>query len=414
LTTTALERFLRYVTINTRSDEASTSCPSTPGQLTMLRMLVNELGELGLTDITMDEHGYVMATVPATTSKQHVPVIGFIAHVDTSPEMPGHDVKPIVHRSYDGGDLVLPDDPSAVLRASEDPALAAQTGHDIVTASGLTLLGADDKAGVAAIMAAAEYLMQHPEIPHGTIRVGFTPDEEIGRGANHFDVGRFGAICAYTVDGGGAGELEWESFAADAMTVTFKGFNTHPGYAKNRMVNAIKLAAAFMARLPEDRLSPETTDGYEGYVHPYVLDASVDRTSLKLLIRDFSTSGLEEKEAMVEQLAREVAATQPRASVEIRIAESYRNMREILEGYPEVVEFAREAMRRSGLTPVERPIRGGTDGSRLSFMGLPTPNIFAGEHNFHSRLEWVSAQDMDKAVETIVHLCQVWEERQGS
>jgi tripeptide aminopeptidase len=414
LTTSALERFLRYVAINTRSDEASTSCPSTPGQLTMLRLLVNELGELGLIDITMDEHGYVMATVPATTTKQHVPVIGFIAHVDTSPEMPGHDVKPIVHRGYDGRDLVLPDDPSAVLRAVDDPALAAHTGHDIVTASGLTLLGADDKAGVAAIMAAAEYLLRHPEIPHGTIRVGFTPDEEIGRGANHFDVGRFGAICAYTVDGGGAGEVEWESFAADAMTVTFKGFNTHPGYAKNRMVNAIKLAAAFMARLPKDRLSPETTDGYEGYVHPYVLDASVDRTSVKLLIRDFSTTGLEEKEAMVEQLAREVVAGQPRASVEIRIAESYRNMRDILEGYPEVVEFAREAIRRSGLTPVERPIRGGTDGSRLSFMGLPTPNIFAGEHNFHSRLEWVSAQDMDKAVETIVNLCQVWEERQGS
>ena len=414
MTTSALERFLRYVTINTRSDEASTSCPSTPGQLTLLRLLVNELGEIGLSDITMDEHGYVMATIPATTTKQHVPVIGFIAHVDTSPEMPGHDVKPIVHAAYDGRDLVLPDDPSAVLRAADEPALAAHTGHDIVTASGLTLLGADDKAGVAVIMAAAEYLMKHPEIRHGTIRVGFTPDEEIGRGANHFDVGRFAAICAYTVDGGGAGELEWESFAADAMTVTFKGFNTHPGYAKGKMVNAIKLAAGFVARLPADRLAPETTDGYDGYVHPYVVDASVDRTSVKLLIRDFSTSGLEEKEAMVEQLAREVVEGQPRASVEIRIAESYRNMRDILEGYPEVVEFAREAMRRSGVTPIERPIRGGTDGSRLSFMGLPTPNIFAGEHNFHSRLEWVSAQDMDKAVETIVNLCQVWEERQGS
>jgi tripeptide aminopeptidase len=375
---------------------------------------VEELKDMGVAEASIDQYGYVMATIPATPGKEDVPAIGFIAHVDTSPEMPGHDVKPIVHRGYDGRDLVLPDDPSAVLRAVDDPALAAHTGHDIVTASGLTLLGADDKAGVAAIMAAAEYLMRHPEIPHGTIRVGFTPDEEIGRGANHFDVGRFGAICAYTVDGGGAGEVEWESFAADAMTVTFKGFNTHPGYAKNRMVNAIKLAAAFMARLPKDRLSPETTDGYEGYVHPYVLDASVERTSVKLLIRDFSTTGLEEKEAMVEQLAREVVAGQPRASVEIRIAESYRNMRDILEGYPEVVEFAREAIRRSGLTPVERPIRGGTDGSRLSFMGLPTPNIFAGEHNFHSRLEWVSAQDMDKAVETIVNLCQVWEEHQGS
>jgi tripeptide aminopeptidase len=373
-------------------------------------MLVNELTTLGLTDVTMDEHGYVMATIPATSAKR-VPVIGFIAHVDTSPEMPGQDVRPIVHRNYDGQDLVLPDDPATVLRASEDAALAAHIGHDIVTASGLTLLGADDKAGVAEIMAAAEHLVRHPEIPHGTIRVGFTPDEEIGRGANHFDVGRFGAVCAYTLDGGGAGELEWESFAADAMTITFKGFNTHPGYAKNRMVNAVKLAATFISRLPGDRLSPETTDGYDGYVHPHLIDASVDRTSVRLLIRDFSTPGLEEKEAMVERLARDVVAEHPKASVEIRIAESYRNMREILEGYPEVVECAREAIRRTGLTPIERPIRGGTDGSRLSFMGLPTPNLFAGEHNFHSRLEWVSAQDMEKAVETIVHLCRVWVER---
>jgi tripeptide aminopeptidase len=377
----------------------------------MLRLLANEAIAIGLTDVTMDEHGYVMATIPATTTKAHVPVIGLIAHVDTSPEMPGQDVKPLVHQNYDGRDLVLPDDPTAVLRAADDASLAAHAGHDIVTASGATLLGADDKAGVAEIMAAAEYLIQHPEIAHGAVRIAFTPDEEIGRGATHFDVGRFGAVCAYTLDGGNAGELEWESFSADAMTVTFKGFNTHPGYAKDRMINAIKLAAEFIARLPTDRLSPETTDGYDGYVHPYVIDASVDRTSVKLLIRDFSTPGLEEKEAFVEQLARDVIAPHPRASVEIRIAESYRNMREILEGYPEVVECAREAIRRSGLTPVERPIRGGTDGSRLSFMGLPTPNIFAGEHNFHSRLEWVSVQDMDKAVETIVNLCRIWEER---
>jgi tripeptide aminopeptidase len=411
LTTSALDRFLRYAVINTRSDEASTSCPSTPGQLTLLRILVNELNAVGLTDVSMDEHGYVMGTIPSTTAKPHVPVIGFIAHVDTSPEMQGHEVRPIVHRNYDGRDLILPDDPTAVLRASDDPALAAQVGHDIVTASGHTLLGADDKAGVAAIVAAAEYLMAHPEIPHGAVRVAFTPDEEIGRGANRFDVGRFGALCAYTLDGGGAGELEWESFSADAMTVTFKGFNTHPGYAKGRMVNALKLASDFITRLPDDRLSPETTDGYEGYVHPYVMDASVERTSVRILIRDFSTAGLEEKEAFVEELARAVVAGHTGAGVEIMISESYRNMREILEGYPDVVECAREAIRRSGLTPVERPIRGGTDGSRLSFMGLPTPNLFAGEHNFHSRLEWVSAQDMDKAVETIVNLCRVWEER---
>jgi tripeptide aminopeptidase len=379
--------------------------------LTLLRMLVNELNAVGATDVTMDEHGYVMGTIPATTSKPHVPVIGFIAHVDTSPEMQGHDVRPIVHKSYDGSDIVLPDDPSAVLRPSADAALAAQIGHDIVTASGHTLLGADDKAGVAEIVAAAEYLIAHPEIPHGTVRVAFTPDEEIGRGATRFDVGRFGAICAYTLDGGNAGELEWESFSADAMTVTFKGFNTHPGYAKGRMVNAIKLAADFVSRLPKGELSPETTEAYEGYVHPYVMDASVERTAVRILIRDFSTAGLEEKETFVEQLARAVVADCEGAAVEIVISESYRNMREILEGYPEVVECAREAIRRSGLTPIERPIRGGTDGSRLSFMGLPTPNLFAGEHNFHSRLEWVSAQDMDKAVETIVNLCRVWEER---
>ena len=405
-----LERFVRYVAINTRADEASTSCPSTPGQLTLLRLLVNELTELGLEDVTMDEHGYVMATIPATSAKR-VPVIGFVAHVDTSPEMPGHDVRPIVHEKYDGTDLALPDDASAILTAADDPVLAAHIGHDIVTASGTTLLGADDKAGIAEIMSAAEYLVLHPEIPHGTIRIGFTPDEEIGRGANHFDVGRFGAVCAYTVDGGSAGELEWESFSADAMTITFKGFNTHPGYAKGRMVNAIKLAAEFISRLPADRLSPETTDAYEGYVHPYVIDASVDKTSVKLLIRDFSSEGLEEKETFVEQIARDVVSGHARASVEIRISESYRNMREILEGYPDVVECAREAIRRSGLVPVEKPIRGGTDGSRLSFMGLPTPNLFAGEQNFHSRLEWVSVQDMEKAVETIVNLCRIWEER---
>jgi tripeptide aminopeptidase len=411
VTTSALERFLRYVTINTRSDDSSSSCPSTPGQLTMLRMLVNELREIGLVDVTMDEHGYVMATIPSTSAKRSVPVIGFIAHVDTSPEMPGLGVRPIVHRKYDGRDLVLPDDPDAVLRAANDSALADHVGQDIVTASGTTLLGADDKAGVAEIMAAAEYLMDHPEIPHGAVRIAFNPDEEIGRGANHFDVGRFGAICAYTMDGGGAGELEWESFSADAMTVTFKGFNTHPGYAKGRMINAIKLASDFIARLPKDRLSPETTDGYDGYVHPYHLDSSVDRTAVRLLIRDFTAGGLEEKEAFVEQLAHDVAEAHAGAVVEIRIEEAYRNMREILEGYADVVEFAREAIRRAGLDPVERPIRGGTDGSRLSFMGLPTPNLFAGEHNFHSRLEWVSAQDMDKAVEVIVQLCRVWEER---
>jgi tripeptide aminopeptidase len=407
--TSALERFLRYVTIDTRSDERSTSVPSTPGQLIMMRVLVEELQALGASDAAVDEHGYVMATIPATPGHEQAPVIGFVAHVDTSPEMPGADVRPIVHASYDGRDIELPDDSSAVLRAADEPALGAAIGHDIVTAAGTTLLGADDKAGVAEIMAAVEFLIANPHVPHGAIRIAFTPDEEIGRGADHFDVAKFGAVCAYTLDGGGRGELEYESFSADAMTVTFHGFNTHPGYAKDRMINAIKLAAEFITRLPADG-SPESTEGYEGYVHPFVVDASVERTSVKVLIRDFASSGLRQKEALVERIAREVIAGEPRARVDATIDQQYRNMREVLDAHPEVVERAREAMRRVGIQPIERAIRGGTDGSRLSFMGLPTPNLFAGEHNFHSRLEWVSAQDMDKAVEVIVELCKVWAE----
>jgi tripeptide aminopeptidase len=308
---------------------------------------------------------------------------------------------------------VLPDDPSVVLRAAENPALETQMGHDIVTASGLTLLGADDKAGVAEIVAAAEFLMAHPEIPHGPVRLAFTPDEEIGRGADHFDVRRFGAVCAYTLDGGGRGELEHESFSADAVTVTFKGFNTHPGYAKGRMVNAIRLAADFITRLPLDGMSPETTDGYQGYLHPYQVHASVDRTSVKVLVRDFVTAALREKEAIVERLARDAIASHPNASIELVVDESYRNMREVLERHPQVVDYAREAIRRAGMEPIERPIRGGTDGSRLSFMGLPTPNLFTGEHNFHSWLEWTSRQEMEKAVEVIVELSRLWAEETG-
>jgi len=406
-----LDRFLRYVRYDTQSDERSPTSPSTAKQLVLLRALVDELRAIGLTDAAIDEHGYVMATIPATSGKPGVPTVGFIAHVDTSPEMSGADVIPIVHRAYDGRDLVLPDDPSAVLRLSDNPALADQIGHTIVTASGATLLGADNKAGVAEIVTAAEYLVAHPDIPHGAVRIAFTPDEEIGRGANHFDVARFGASCAYTMDGGSRGEVEAESFSADAMTVTFHGFNTHPGFAKGRMINAIKIAADFIHRLPVDRLSPETTDGHDGFVHPYVVDAGVDRTSVKLLLRDFRTDGLKEKRALVSSIAREATAAHPGARVETRIEESYRNMKEILDRHPDVVARAHEAVRRAGLEVRPRSIRGGTDGSRLSFMGLPTPNLFAGEQNFHSRLEWVSAEDMEKAVEVIVQLCRVWEER---
>src|SRR5262245_46850806 len=406
-----LRRFLHYVTFDTQSDENSTTYPSTAKQLELLRFLKTELSELGLKDASMDEHGYVFATIPATTKKKGVPVVGFIAHVDTSPEMSGANVKPIVHKGYKGQDLPLPDDPTAILKFKDNPHLAEQIGCDIVTASGATLLGADNKAGVAEIVTAAEFLLKHPEIPHGPIRIGFTPDEEVGNGTKFFDVAKFGASCAYTMDGETRGEIEMETFSADAMTVTFQGFNTHPGYAKGKMINAIKIAADFVSRLPKDKLSPERTEGYEGYVHPYVVNASVESTSVKLLIRDFKDPGLREKEAWLEKLAAEVVKDWPGATVTTKVEESYRNMKTVLDDHPQVVENAREAIRRTGLTLREHPIRGGTDGSRLCFMGLPTPNIFAGEHNFHSRLEWVSAQDMELAAKVIIELAKVWEER---
>jgi tripeptide aminopeptidase len=409
-----LDRFLRYVRYDTQSDETSETYPSTGKQLVLLRDLAAELKAIGLADAAVDEHGYVMATVPATSSKPGVPIIGFIAHVDTSPEMSGARVAPLLHRAYDGRDLVLPDDPSAVLRVADCPPLAERIGDDIVTASGTTLLGADNKAGVAEIVSAAAYLMAHQEIPHGPVRLAFTPDEEIGRGTKFFDVERFGARCAYTMDGGSRGEVETESFSADAMTVSFQGFNTHPGYAKGRMTNAIKVAADFVHLLPRETLSPETTDGYDGFVHPYIVNASVERTSVKLIVRDFDTAALKVKEELIARIAREAVARYPSAKVEFSVEEQYRNMREILDHHPEVAGRAREAVRRAGIEVRERPIRGGTDGSRLSFMGLPTPNIFAGEHNFHSRLEWVSAQDMEKAVEVIVNLCRIWEEETAS
>lgn len=409
--TSVLERFLRYVKYDTQSQEGSETYPSTLKQLVLLDQLANELRTLGLTDVERDEHGYVFGTIPATTKKAGVPVVGFLAHVDTSPESPGANVKPIVHRNWQGGDIVLPDDPSIVLRTSEIPELKEQIGNDIVTASGTTLLGADNKSGVAAIMAAAEHLMAHPEIAHGPIRVGFTPDEEVGAGTNHFDVKKFGAYCAYTMDSEMRGQMDAETFSADAMTITFQGFNTHPGYAKGKMINSIKIAADFIQRLPKDRLSPETTAGRDGYVHPYVIDASVDRTSVKFLIRDFEAARLKEKESFLEKLAHETIKSWPGASVTTKVDESYRNMKEVLDQHPNVLEYAREAIRRAGIPLLEKAIRGGTDGSRLSFMGLPTPNIFAGEHSFHSKLEWTSVQDMEKAAEVIVHLAQVWEEK---
>jgi tripeptide aminopeptidase len=409
--TSVLERFLRYVQLDTTSDHASPTMPSTAKQLKLLDLLVDELKTLGLKDAERDKVGIVMATLPATSTKKGAPVIGFLAHVDTSPEMSGTGVKPIVHRDYDGRDLVLPDDPSAVLSPREDADLAGKRGEDIVTASGTTLLGADDKAGVAVVMAAVEHLVRNPAILHGPIRISFTPDEEIGRGVRHFDVKRFGARCAYTLDGAGLGTIEAETFSADSMKVTFQGRNTHPGFAHGVMVNAVKVAADFVNRLPKDTLSPETTQDTEGFVHPNDITASVDRTSVHFIIRDFDTARLAVKEDYLKRLANDTVKDWPGSSASFEVKESYRNMRDVVAKHPEIVELAREAVRQAGLTPVDGRIRGGTDGSILSEMGLPTPNLFSGQHRFHSRLEWVSAQDMEAAVKVVVNLAQLWEKQ---
>jgi tripeptide aminopeptidase len=407
--TSVLERFLRYVKLDTASDPTSESTPSTAKQLVLLDLLVEELSALGLKDAKRDEFGIVMATLPANTSKKNVPVIGFLAHVDTSPELSGANVKPIVHRNYDGRDIVLPDHPSAVLSPKEDADLAGKRGEDIVTASGDTLLGADDKAGVAVVMAAVEYLVRNPGVPHGTLRIAFTPDEEIGRGVRQFDIARFGARYAYTLDGAGLGTLEAETFSADSMTVTFQGRNTHPGFATGVMVNAVKVAADFINRLPKDTLSPEKTKDKEGFVHPNDITASVDRTKVHFIIRDFETSQLAVKEEFLKKLAIDTVKDWPGSSAMFEVKESYRNMRDEIAKHPQILELAREAIRESGMTPIETSIRGGTDGSILTEMGLPTPNLFSGQHRFHSRLEWVSGQDMEIAARTIVNLARLWE-----
>jgi tripeptide aminopeptidase len=407
--TSVLERFLRYVRLDTASDPTSGSTPSTAKQLVLLDLLVEELSALGLKDAKRDEFGIVMATLPANTAKKNVPVIGFLAHVDTSPELSGANVKPIVHRNYDGRDIVLPDHPSAVLSPKEDADLAGKRGEDIVTASGDTLLGADDKAGVAVVMAAVEHLVRNPGVPHGTLRIAFTPDEEIGRGVRQFDIARFGARYAYTLDGAGLGTLEAETFSADSMTVTFQGRNTHPGFATGVMVNAVKVAADFINRLPKNTLSPEKTKDKEGFVHPNDITASVDRTKVHFIIRDFETSELAVKEEFLKKLAIDTVKDWPGSSAMFEVKESYRNMRDEIARHPQILELAREAIRESGMTPTETSIRGGTDGSILTEMGLPTPNLFSGQHRFHSRLEWVSSQDMEIAARTIVNLARLWE-----
>jgi len=404
------ERFLRYVVIDTQSDPDSPSCPSTDKQKNLGRLLASELREMGVADAHLDEYGYVYATIPANTSKQ-VPVICFCSHMDTSPDCTGKNVRPQIVKNYRGGDIALPADPSQVIRAAEHPALKDQIGHDIVTTDGTTLLGADNKAGIAEIMDAAQVLIENPQIRHGTIKILFTPDEEIGRGVDKVDLKKLGADFAYTVDGESAGQIEDETFSADGVTITIQGVSTHPGFAKGKMEHAIKIAAAIVDRLPKDTCSPETTEGKEGFLHPIGISGALEQTTLSFIVRDFTEAGLKEKEALLERIVKDVIKDYPRSTYRMEIKEQYRNMKAVIDRHPESVDYAIEAIRRAGLRPVRASIRGGTDGSRLSFMGLPCPNIFAGEHAFHSRLEWVSRQDMEKAVQTIVHLATIWEER---
>lgn len=409
MTDTVLDRFLRYVVIDTQANGSSTTQPSTEKQKNLGRLLVEELQAIGLRDAHLDEHGYVYATIPSNSDKQ-VPVICFCSHMDTAPDFTGTGVKPQVIRSYAGGDIVLPGDPSRVIRVSEHPELNNQIGNDIVTTDGTTLLGADDKAGVAEIVAAAKVLVDNPDIRHGTIKILFTTDEEIGRGVDKVDFAKLGAAFAYTMDGETAGTIEDETFSADGVEIAISGVAMHPGFAKGRMENAIKIAGAIIDRLPQD-MAPETTEGRQGFVHPTSVSGSMEKATISLIVRDFRDDGLAEKEAMLEKIVRDVISAYPGSTYSFTVKEQYRNMKVLLDRHPEIVENAVEAIRRAGMEPVRGSIRGGTDGSRLSFMGLPCPNIFAGGHAFHSPLEWVSRQDMEKAVKTIVELARVWEER---
>jgi tripeptide aminopeptidase len=403
------ERFLRYVVIDTQSDPASPTCPSTEKQKNLGRVLAAELQAMDIADAHLDEHGYVYATIPANTTKK-VPVICFCSHMDTSPDCTGRNVKPQIVRNYRGGDITLPADPTQVIRAAEHPALKDQVGNDIITTDGTTLLGADNKAGVAEIMDAAHFLVRNPQIKHGTIKILFTPDEEIGRGVDKVDLEKLGADFAYTIDGETAGAIEDETFSADGATIAIEGVSTHPGFAKGKMEHAIKIAAAIVDRLPKQGLSPETTEGRQGFLHPIGISGTLEQATLAFIVRDFTEVGLRDKEALLENIVRDVMKDFPRSTYKFEVTEQYHNMKAVIDRHPEIIDHAMEAIRRAGLKPVRNAIRGGTDGSRLSFMGLPCPNIFAGEHAFHSRLEWVSIQDMEKAVQTIVHLAMIWEE----
>ena len=409
LTYTVTERFLRYVTIDTQSDPASETTPSTPKQKDLGRLLVSELLAMGVTDAHMDEYGYVYATIPANVNKA-VPVICFCSHMDTAPDCSGTGVKPIVHKKYSGEDLILPDDPSQIIKLTEHPDLKNQLGNDIITASGTTLLGADNKAGVAEIMDACYQLINHPEIKHGTIRILFTPDEEIGRGVDKADIKKLGAYAGYTMDGESAGNMENETFSADGAKLVINGVSSHPGFAKGKMESAIKIAGQIIAALPDD-LSPEGTENKQGFVHPVAIEGHVETASIDFIIRDFEDDKLAEHANVIRQIADKILKNFPGSTYTLDVKPQYRNMESVLDKHPQIVEYGMEAMKRAGLDAKLCSIRGGTDGSRLSFMGLPCPNIFAGEHAFHSKHEWVSVQDMQKAVDTILHLCMVWEEK---
>lgn len=402
-------RFLKYVQIDTTADPNSSSFPSSMKQKDLAKVLLQELKNLGIADAEMDEWGYVYATIPANSERENLPTICFCSHMDTAPDCSGTNVKPIVHRKWDGSPITLPDDNSQVITTEKHAYLKTKIGDDIITASGLTLLGADDKAGVAIIMDFAQYLVQHPEVKHGPVRILFTPDEEVGRGVEQLDMNKLNADYGYTLDGGQLGDLEDETFSADAVKITFHGISAHPGYAKNKLVNAIKLASEMVDALPKDSWSPETTSGREGFVHPVSIEGALEKATVQFIIRDHVTSKLAEYETRLEEIVKSVVDKYPGTSYQFEIFEQYRNMKEILKDVPFVTDYAEEAMRKAGVEPKRAIIRGGTDGSRLSFMGMPCPNIFTGEMAIHSKHEYVSVQDMQKAVDTLVELIQIWE-----
>lgn len=405
---TIVDRFIQYVQIDTQSDPNSTSFPSTEKQKDLGKVLVHELNEMGMLNVEMDENGYVYAELPANTEK-NVPVIFFCAHMDTSPDCSGKNVKPLIHKSYQGQDIVLPED-STIISPKNHPELLHQIGNDIITASGSTLLGADNKAGVSEIMDAMHFLIQHPEIKHGTVKVVFTPDEEVGRGTEKINLSKLNAQYGYTIDGETRGHVENETFSADAAIVEIQGFSTHPGMAKNKMENALKMAAEIINQLPKDK-APETTEKKQAFIHPTSISGNIDKVEVHFILRAFEEDALAEMGSILKNIVNGVLARYPKSFARVVIKEQYRNMKLILDTYPFVVDYAVEAIKRAGIEPVLSSVRGGTDGSRLSFMGLPCPNIFAGEHAFHSKEEWISVQDMQKAVQTIVHLVSIWEEK---